>query len=251
MTHHAVDDPHAIVAILSSDALSPPQRPGAGATLELRASMARFSAAADHGPRRQVVDELLATLEVDDVARRARVASVDLLAFGCDPTDLARSVPVRALLAALGLVAIDDDDTATRVLADVDAVAEVIGRGREATVESDTATERLVHLAGGGGHHPVAAVSVLYQSLDAVAALITAILEARAPGWVGPRRAAVARTVRVVTDACSVDDLHLVPGDVVELAIGTAGLEYGAGRHACPGRELAEAIAAAVIDTIP
>jgi len=91
-------------------------------------------------------------------------------------------------------------------------------------------------------------VSVLYQCLDAVAALITTTLHARARG--AARVAAVQRTMRVAVEPFDVGGLPVAAGDVLELAIGEAGLEFGAGPHACPGRQLAEAIAAEVVAAI-
>jgi hypothetical protein len=99
-------------------------------------------------------------------------------------------------------------------------------------------------------------VSLLYQCLDATAALIVTDLHARVRRRTGAstgRVAAVPRTVRIVTDrriGAVCGDLPLQRGDTIVLEIGTVGLEFGAGPHACPGRDLAVAIGDATVAEI-
>lgn len=257
MNHRTVSDPAAILTVLTSHAATPPARSGDGATLRLRAAMARFAAPSEHGPRRQQIDHVIERLDVEFVRQLARRMTDDELAQRTGVVDgvaLARSVPVRALLAALGLVESDGETTAIAAVADVDAIAAVIGRGDEASADADAAATRLLTLAATSGDDPVAVVSILYQCLDAVAALIATTLHARARAATGTRSVlrvpAVPRTMRVATEPFSVGAERVSSGEVMALEIGPAGLEFGAGPHACAGRQLAEAITTAIADAI-
>ena len=110
------------------------------------------------------------------------------------------------------------------------------------------ATERLLAL---GGDHPsgsVAVVSLLYQSLDATAAASATTLHSLATG--GERRAAVPRTIRTANRAGDVAGVVFAPGDTIVLGLGVAAMEFGAGPHACPGRDLADRITEAVVASI-
>jgi len=126
MTTHMVTDPDAIRDVLACDLAVPPHRPGDGAALELRAAMARFAVPAEHGPRRASVEEVLAELDVTEVRELAGRAAEDEFVLIGDAVELGRMVPVRVLLAALGLVPIDDAAAGEAAGADVDAIAAVI-----------------------------------------------------------------------------------------------------------------------------
>jgi cytochrome P450 len=210
--------------------------------------MARFSSGPAHERRRadvlRVIDGLGTDVDVcalrsaaSDVTReRLTGAPLDLLA------DVASRVPVEVLARALG-VAPDEVD---EVVDDVRAVVRVIGRGEPSGPGSDAAATRLRQRFG---LHPVgaAAVSVLYQAHDATAALIAAMVLSAHDG--SPRRPAVTLTVRVaVADTCTAGTL-IPTGTVVTLGL-EDGLEFGAGPHACPGRQVAEAIAGGVLDAL-
>jgi hypothetical protein len=225
MTGLVVTDRAAIVAALDDPALVPPSIAGPGTTLALRAAMARFSGPAEHSARRAAVvgatDAIDARRLADIAATRTRARltghAVDALA------EIARVVPTEALAACL--------DAPETPVADVDAVVAVIGRGEPVTPAADRATERLV------GRFGIAGASLLYQNLDATAALIATRLAAVATGR--PAAPAVPRTTRVDAD-----------GRQVTLEIGAAGLPFGSGPHRCPGEQLAEAIVAAVLAAI-
>jgi hypothetical protein len=138
-----------------------------------------------------------------------------------------------------------DDDA---VVADVRTVVGVVGRGEPGGPASDRATTRLLdrfrdHPAGG-----VAAVSVLYQAHDATAALIAAMVVAGQAGR--PRRSAVAGTVRVADGDTTVAGAGVAAGTVVTLDLEASALEFGAGPHRCPGRAVAEGLAAGVVDAL-
>ena len=127
----------------------------------------------------------------------------------------------------------------------------VIGRGEPPSAAADAAVDRLT---ADLGHHQqvVAALSILYQNFDATAALIGTGLLARANGT--QRVAAVPRTRRIAVGNTAVGGRIVDAGTAVTLEIGAAGLEFGAGPHECPGRDLAihlaESIITAIITTI-
>lgn len=60
----------------------------------------------------------------------------------------------------------------------------------------------------------------------------------------------IARTVRVAETAADVAGRLVSAGTPIHLEIGTAGLWFGAGPHACPGQILAETIANATVSSI-
>jgi non-ribosomal peptide synthetase component F len=249
MTTHTFSDGDAVREVLGSDEFTPPTREDDGATLELRRSMARFAGPDDHAPRRHAVVEALANVDADAAATYAVTITDRMLAEPVfDAVRIARTAPVVALAAALGLVDIDDPATAQRLVDDVDRVAAVVGRGEPPDPSSDAATGRLLALASGHESHAVAVVSLLYQSLDATAALIATTLHALATG--DERRAAVPRTVRSATRSAEVAGMAIAPGDTVVLELAVDDTEFGAGRHICPGRDLAVRITDSVVSSI-
>jgi hypothetical protein len=157
--------------------------------------------------------------------------------------DLADRVPVEVLAGALGV-----GRHPVGLVADVRQLAETIGRGAPATAASDAAATRvLAHVE----HHPagpVAAASVLYQAHDAAAALLTTTIVGRHER--APRRSAVVRTLRSAATDTDVAGTPVAAGALVALDLDATGLELGAGPHRCPGREVAEAIVAGVLDAL-
>ena len=79
--------------------------------------------------------------------------------------------------------------------------------------------------------------------MDATAALVAARL-------VGGGTLPVARTTRVATCDTDAAGTPIAGGSRVDVEIGAAGIWFGAGPHACPGRALAETIAEATIGAI-
>ncbi len=255
-----IDDPDDIEVILTSDCVAPPMRHGDGTTLELRNSMARFAAPDRHGERRRGVDGAIDRIDLDRTAMHAATLTLQYLdsdtdqdsdtgqGSAVDAVALARFVPVAALAAALGLVGADDDTAMVALVADVTTIAAVIGAGNPTSADADAATERLLALAGTHPDGAVAVSSLLYQALDATAAVISTELHAGSIG--GSRVAAVPRTKRVVLREIEVAGRTFTTEDELTLEIGAAALEFGFGPHACPGRRVAERIAAAVVATI-
>jgi len=246
-------DEREIVAALGDDRLvPPPAASAAGApTMTLRASMARFSAPADHDPRRAAVLQVVNSLDVAAVAihARARAAAaleevhargrrVELIA------QVARPSTVEAIAMALDVV----PDALPAVVADVDAIVAVIGRGAAASAASDAAVERLLAQFATHPGGAVAAVSALYQSMDATAALVATRLLDRTRN--APLTRPIARTTRVAASTTDVLGRVVPAGSKVDVEIGAAGLWFGAGRHECPGRALAERIAVEIVHAV-
>lgn len=233
-------DPAAVETALNTASLVPPAAPssiGAGATAELRSSMARFSSGVDHDGRRASVDFALAAIGHVDVAAAAEsttrrllhVRTVDVLAT------VGFVAPTQTLGAMLGVPSQDLD----ALVADVRSIVEVIGRGAPATAATDEAATRLrrrfVDHPGG----PDATVSLLYQNHDATAALFASRLLAP---YGSQRRGALAKTVRFVAADVDLGGERLAAGTTIELSLDDPRLEFGAGRHRCPGAELAGAM---------
>lgn len=199
--------------------------------------MARFSGPDVHASRRAEVDAAIDGLDPDQAEQLARELTLSFDRRGNATFDeLARCVPTMTMVSLLGL-AIDP----VEVVDDVERVVLVIGRGEPADDAADAATDRL--LAATGSSEPEAAdavVSLLYQNFDATAALLRTTVEAHTSGR--PPEAPVRATRRVATAPNTIAGHELGVGDEVVLEIGAAGLPYGAGPHACPGRLVAEAI---------
>jgi cytochrome P450 len=238
----------AVSAALHDSRLEPPAAPatiGCGATAVLRGSMARFSTADSHGPRRQAVIEAIGSLDFA-VARAVSFEHTTHVLIGARVDavrDIAFRVPTGTMLTLLGL-----SGDMKGLIADVGAVANVIGHGFASTPESDEAADRLLatfepHQAGA-----IPAVSMLYQNYDATAALLIETLLARHRH--SDRAAAVTRTTRVAVAHTTIDGVPIPAGTVVVLGLAGAGLEFGAGDHACPGRQLAEAIVDGIVSAI-
>jgi cytochrome P450 len=249
MTTHEVIDAGEIADILSSSAVAPPTRSGDGATLELRRAMARFSSPDDHPARRTGVERAIADVDIGVAAQaagRAARRQLDSAAVR-DAMTIAHSAPLTGLAAAIGLVDPDDEVAVAAHVGDVDVVTAVIGRGAPSSRAADAAADRLLALAAEHSD-PVAVVSMLYQCLDATAALVATGLVAHAR--VRPRVAAVPRTVRLATHTTTFGGTSVEVGDTLVLELGRADAEFGVGPHACPGRALAERLAEAVIGEI-
>lgn len=236
----AADD-DVVAALSEPELIPPPAGVGAtGATMALRGAMARFAAPEAHPEPRRAVEALLGAIDADAVAERAahRTArhlagpSVDVAA------SIAPVVPVEAMLETLGVD--------IGLVADVDAVVAVIGRGEPPTDRSDAAAARLQLAAVTAGHDPVAAVSVLYQTMDATAALVLCRMFAAVDG--GEMVPPVPRTRRIARRAAVVGDHRVEGGTEIDIELATR--PFGAGPHQCPGREVAERIAAAVVASI-
>jgi hypothetical protein len=217
--------------------------PSDGSTIRLRRAMARFSGPSDHPERRARVDAAVRTLDADDAERVAWAVTSDLLRAGASLDAVVRSAPTVTLVSLLGLPS-PAEGGVSALVDDVEAVVRVIGRGDPADPASDAATDRLL-AARNDPADAVAVVSLLYQNFDATSALLRTTMAARATGAVP--EPAVRVTRRVATAPIDLGDTALTVGDEVVLDIAGAGLPFGAGPHACPGRELAEAIVRGVL----
>lgn len=243
--------PAEITGALSDERLVPPPAPASDVTMALRARMARFSPPSLHGPRRAAVETAIAAVDVGAAAERAKrevVARIERAGERSHRVEvitmIGRPVPVATIAAAVGVPHGDLDE----VVRDVDAIAAVIGRGLAPCVEADEAVDRLTARFAAHPLDTVAVLSILYQSMDATAALVATRLIDRVDAGLSP--VPLARTVRVAATAADVAGRQVSTGTPVHLEIGTAGLWFGAGSHACPGRILAETIADAIVSSI-
>jgi 2-methylisocitrate lyase-like PEP mutase family enzyme len=144
---------------------------------------------------------------------RRRRALVEGLLADIEPAGLERAGDHVATLAdALGLP--------RSVVRDVRTVAESYQPHTTATAAADAAVARLVDACGGSWDERTAnVIGILVQACDATAALVAG------------RMPPVPATARITPDGSTVRvELDAVP--------------FGAGRHACPGRAHAEALAA-------
>jgi cytochrome P450 len=235
----------AVCAALHDPCLEPPPAPasmGQGATAVLRAAMARFSSGGWHAERRAEVDRVLRALDPGAVRSSAFEIASRLLGVHKQVdavADLAFRVPTETMLAMLGV-----PGNRSALVNDVRAIAEVVGRGASASETSDAAAERLLAACARTDRNALAVVSVLYQTHDATAALLVETILANHRH--AHRAPAVNQTRRVVVTETLIDGIRLSPGSMVVLDLATAGLEFGAGPHQCPGRSVAEAIVAAI-----
>ncbi|MEL7210282.1 MAG: hypothetical protein AAGK32_18965, partial [Actinomycetota bacterium] len=216
-----VTAPAEVARALACPRLVPPPPPdsiGDGPVAALRSSMARFRAGADHAGPRHDVEQALAGLDLVALADLATVAAEELLAGSPGPTGeaataagataapaprpgvgprptaaparapsaaagaaaeaVARRAPVLAVAAALGCPRTDRGTVADQV----EAVVGVIGRGGPTSAEAELAAAALLARFDDHPHGPVAAVSLLYQVVDATAARIRATLAAADAG---------------------------------------------------------------------
>lgn len=237
-------DPAAVATALATPTLVPlpaPESLQAGATLDLRTSMARFSSGPAHAERRAEVAELVEWYDLGAIEVSADVATTERLTGSIDAmVDIARRVPTEVLLHAAGVPAFEH----AGLLVDVRAMVAVIGRGEPSSTASDQSVERLLARFR---HHPAGAVpvvSTLYQAHDATAWFIGTSLLAESQG--SARRSAVVQTARFALADTLVGSTLVPSGTTVALDLAGADLEFGAGPHHCPGRRVAEAIVAGV-----
>ncbi|PXY30965.1 hypothetical protein [Prauserella muralis] len=191
----------------------------------LRSAVARFSSGEPHRRRRALA-----------VAELAAVPPATLRASACAAGPWHRDLPVALLAGALGLD-VDPGD----VVAAARHYQPHTGDGHAA----DAAVQRLVTACGGiADEHTAARIGLLVQACVATADLAESVL--RRPGPVEEVVVLVLReeppvraTRRVGPDGAEV---------VVDLA--GAGLPFGAGEHACPGREHALALVAGIAEGV-
>ncbi|RZS30525.1 2-methylisocitrate lyase-like PEP mutase family enzyme [Herbihabitans rhizosphaerae] len=204
-----------VLAILSDPRFMPPppERAGPVGTMTwLRATVARFSAGETHERRRAIAESTVDGLDPAELRYRA--------AAWTDPAVEPRYVPVAVLAGALGI---------TDVPRAVAAVREVsVAYQGVYDVAPDEAVATLVSMLPGEPEVTANRIGLLVQACDATAALI----EGADP------------PVRITRRTALVDARGVSQGETVELDIGT--LPFGAELRACPGRDLALALAEGV-----
>ena len=234
--------------------------PGSGAApgtmLWLRQNVARFNEGADHGRRRALAVDLLRPVDPGRLRAEARdQANAVIDAAGGRPfdvmTQVARRVPGRVLAAALGAA---DPEQVAGLLAPVAAVYQP---GPADPAAADASVARLAALLGrpgeagegGGPDERVAArIGLLIQACDATAGLTGNAVAAGTLAEVLVERTLRADPPVLVTRRVAPD------GTTVTLDLTSGGrgglLEFGWGRHACPGAEHVRALAEGVIEPL-
>jgi cytochrome P450 len=197
--------------------------------------MARFTDGPDHADRRAAVEDLLAALPAaGDLAAAARArteAWLSIRTSRCDGMVLARRVPVAVLAAALGVPDDRVDEVVNRVATVVGAVAPRAGPAPVGPAAADAAVRALDALLPGA----TAALSILFQAHDATAALIGNALVTGLP------------VADVLREAPPVRHTRRVGPGGEPVVVDLAGQPFGAGTHACPGRDQAIALATGVL----
>jgi cytochrome P450 len=232
----------AVEQVLLDGTFHPPPAPATlrpGAAADLRAAMARFSDGEAHGPRRAAVVAAIATLDLDAV----RAAAAD--AARRHPPGSASAVTTEVLARAFGA----GDDEVAGLVADVGRMVAVIFRGEPSDPASDAAVSRVLDRFARHPAGAVAVASVLYQAHDATGGLVAALRAGRDGD--GERASAGVRTRRVATADTSVGATPVAAGETVVLDLAAADLPFGTGPHRCPGRDVAEAIAAGIVSAAP
>jgi cytochrome P450 len=252
-----------LAALTSPDlAVTPPAPPGAAplTVAWLRAGVARFSHGPEHAARRGYARAVIDRIDPADVRTTARrVAAQELAGVRGSEVDpvavVSHRVPVRALAERLGLANVAIDDVA--------AIARVYLTGGDNPAEiavADAAVARLATAIGAGSDDAGAAlVGVLVQSYQATATLITNACATLSASGGQPEQVVAATlmddpparlTRRQATVDTRIGDVHIGAGQTVTVAIGEAGVPFGAGPHACPGSELARAIAEGALEAL-
>jgi cytochrome P450 len=227
----------------------------------LRASVARFSSGPAHTRRRAIAVAQLSTADIWTLRRAACRRTTELCASGCDlMATVARPLPTELLAAALDLPA------ATPPL--IAAIARAYPTGAP-DPEADAAVELLAE------HHndaTAARIGLFAQAFDATAALIgnAAFLMLR-DRLDDPAEAIIAETLRHASPVRATTR-HTPTGETIQIDLATANhdpevfplprqfdparpnrdthLDFGFGPHHCPGRYVATAITAGVLEAI-
>ena len=244
---HQIKAPDDVCVALAMPSLVPPAAGsslGNGAVAELRRSMARFSDGEAHARRRSEVVDAIARI---DPTRLGELTSgrtrVQLESNELDACRLGRIIPSEALALALGA----SEASVELIVSDVELIVRSIGRGETVDHHTEVACDRLMSQFADHPDGPVAAISLLYQVFDSTASLLAEWILA---GTDGPRRSALDATIRVATESAIVGSANIRPGDLVRLSLDSPEVEFGYGRHQCPGSELARAIVAAICATL-
>jgi cytochrome P450 len=196
----------------------------------LRAHVARFSRGPDHATRRTLVEAILAELDLEALRRNASAG------------------PVEALAAALGVTGVADD---VRVL------ARVYLPPAEPDDNADAAVARLVAAFGGRFDDETAnRIGLLAQTCAATTTLIARAGALRVDDPQAAVEELVARVLRddppaTVTRRAAVSPVRAAGHEVAAgetVTVSLTGTPFGAGAHACPGRDHAIALARGALD---
>jgi hypothetical protein len=181
----------------------------------LRASVARFGTGDSHARRRALSTAVLAAIPPHTLRGEPGVH------------------PVTTLATAMGLVDLPADL--------VREVAQAYQPGTGDEDRADAAVEQLVVGLGGAHDEATAArIGILVQACEATATLIDRARH-RPAGEVLRDDPPVPATRRQALVATTVDGVRVEAGEIVRVGLAD-GLAFGAGPHACPGRDHALAL---------
>lgn len=239
----------------------PPAAPATTGIAWLRASVARFSTGSAHTRRRAIATTQLSTIDIAALRESARTTTIERLTPGLDlMTDIARTLPTELLAAALDLPAA----TPPRIA----AIARAYPTGTP-DPEADAAIELL---APDTSEETAASIALLAQAIDATAGLIgNAAFLMLHHQLDDPAEAIIAETLRHASPVRATKRLAAT-GDPIHIDLTAANrdpdvfrepdqfdptranrdahLDYGSGPHTCPGRDVATAITAGILDAI-
>lgn len=257
----AVDTYPDVLAVLSDPRMLVPEAAdGAGAFLDFRRRVSRYSNGAEHRERRQLILALLAGMDPDRLRQDAVAVTERLLATGPITEraeyDIrcARTVPVTVMGAALGFAEPAELPRPVSLMAGPYATGTVSD-----PVEVDDAITSLLRRAR--GDHPILRVQLLLQTFTATAALIPLVLAGMPSDDIGStirrvleRRPPVAGTRRVAASSVLIGDHRLDPGATAAVNLRArpedgsgASLAFGSGPRACPAPAHAVAITHGVV----
>jgi cytochrome P450 len=249
----------AVPAVLASDACAvrPPGVPFAG---ELFARLARWSDGAMHRALRAEAVRCMAPhsgARVAAAAAEAAGALAGCLAPSHPPAITGFCLELGPTVVA-GLLGLTTSHIITGVAALAPCLARIQATG-EASAEALAAAERLGAIAG-IDDTGAAAIGLLCQSYEATAGLIGNTLVALGRGARGPIAEVVAGTLRrdppvhntrrFATADVVIAGQRVRAGDIIIAVLATAPEPFGHGRHACPGAEVATAIAIAGVTAL-
>ncbi|MFI6802778.1 cytochrome P450 [Streptosporangium canum] len=268
---------HEVRAALADPALTvvaAPRPPFALTVAWLRGAVGRFADGAPHAARRAAAVQVLAGLDARALRAEAFTRASHRPA-GAPPVEL---VPIEVLAVALGVGTPEAGQAARAVAAIAPSyLPDPSGRSGEDTAPADAAVVRLSRLLGDPAPERLAVLAgLLAQACEATAALIRNALAADAPrcpvedllaetlrhdppvrvlrrgaARPGPAGAAAAE-VTVLLDLAAANRDPLVFDDPGRFRPGRPQkhLTFGAGPRPCPGRQVALALAAGVVEAV-
>jgi cytochrome P450 len=239
----------------------------AGSAGELFGMLVRMNDGERHTQGRAALQTILASMDDDAVALRARRIASELAA-GSDAAMLnhvAAETPVRVVASLLGFDAARMAEIARLVGAFV-ACLSPLSAGAQIEAAHDAARALLAAMQDvSDAPLPELAnmVGLMSQAYEATAGLVGNSVVARWRGASGTAAQLVARTAqedpsiqntrRFLAADAHIGGVSLKAGDVVLLLLGAAareGLGFGHGAHRCPGQRIAETIAAATLEVL-